>query len=673
MPDIRFIFHAHLPISLRNYIQETGRGGRDGKRCECVLFFRAQDSERVRTLRENGAKGLPEREKARIQEDILAMTRYALSTDCRYSMLAAQASPAPGTSCCRRCDNCPSTETSRRAINRVVIEFLQLLSSRLTHKIPRQHLELLLLQTVEPYFQKKIGATLLEPFRLSFHDDDSLRDDIFNLLEASGVIAREYSRGDRVRWYERGTRLPEFLRRLQEGRVQLYLHLRDASQSNEIVADEEPAKLPELGSAVLSVDDLRDLNFLVSKDGRFYCALEKQEVLSAHPGEDRQHQRFQVLEDGLFYSARLDPDTMRLNPRPKEQADQRRIYRKFGSSRFLSVYVEIPREMEKEKKAQESLAQGFQLYGRRYRYLWAKVAKRPQEFVFFAESGAGIESITAEEVRNWCIPLAYNPDLTLGKLFKRMKLSFSETMPAGTLPDNTMILVDDIESSTGNVMSDGCGLLSRGALNHIWTCFKNLNQDSLDEDEIECEVCPYTSFQGRIGGMKGMWILDDSIGANPSDVVVHSRHSQLKYKLPMKCLQDCTIFDDADWDAVYDTVEVCSWDKGGEKGHLNARLIQILEYRGVSTDFFIACAEKGMDWLTKIADPGVFFEHVKRRHDFIMAKEESSDLDNDLLFRMASASLDPNEPAFARRRDQFVRKEIDSMRKKVRNARKKQK
>ena len=42
-PDIRFIIHYQIPGSLDAYCQETGRGGRDGQDCECVLFFQKSD------------------------------------------------------------------------------------------------------------------------------------------------------------------------------------------------------------------------------------------------------------------------------------------------------------------------------------------------------------------------------------------------------------------------------------------------------------------------------------------------------------------------------------------------------------------------------------------------------------------------------------------------------
>jgi ATP-dependent DNA helicase RecQ len=42
-PDIRYILHFQAPASLEQYMQEAGRGGRDGKKANCILLADADD------------------------------------------------------------------------------------------------------------------------------------------------------------------------------------------------------------------------------------------------------------------------------------------------------------------------------------------------------------------------------------------------------------------------------------------------------------------------------------------------------------------------------------------------------------------------------------------------------------------------------------------------------
>ena len=45
-PDVRLVIHADIPGSLENYLQESGRAGRDRETARCVLLYAADDVER---------------------------------------------------------------------------------------------------------------------------------------------------------------------------------------------------------------------------------------------------------------------------------------------------------------------------------------------------------------------------------------------------------------------------------------------------------------------------------------------------------------------------------------------------------------------------------------------------------------------------------------------------
>ncbi|KZV66696.1 ATP-dependent DNA helicase [Peniophora sp. CONT] len=108
-PDVRFVIHHDVPSSMANYLQETGRAGRDGLISDCVLYYLYRDSEfLLRRVREN--KDLSPQECDRLQQEVRDIIEFATNTiDCRRAQILARFDESfdPDT-CNRTCDNCQS-------------------------------------------------------------------------------------------------------------------------------------------------------------------------------------------------------------------------------------------------------------------------------------------------------------------------------------------------------------------------------------------------------------------------------------------------------------------------------------------------------------------------------------------------------------------------------------
>lgn len=103
-PDIRFIVHTRMPKDPESYYQETGRGGRDGGPCRCLLFCGPQDRKILTYL-------VRKDEQDPVRRDVLigkvrAMARYTEGLSCRQTALLRYFGEEPKDPWCGSCDVC---------------------------------------------------------------------------------------------------------------------------------------------------------------------------------------------------------------------------------------------------------------------------------------------------------------------------------------------------------------------------------------------------------------------------------------------------------------------------------------------------------------------------------------------------------------------------------------
>lgn len=102
-PNVRFVVHYDLPKNLESYYQETGRGGRDGLECDCILYFGHGDRYKIEYfINKMGKK--QERDIALVQ--LRDMIDYCESNSCRRKVMLKYFGEELENDNCGSCDVC---------------------------------------------------------------------------------------------------------------------------------------------------------------------------------------------------------------------------------------------------------------------------------------------------------------------------------------------------------------------------------------------------------------------------------------------------------------------------------------------------------------------------------------------------------------------------------------
>ena len=310
-----------------------------------------------------------------------------------------------------------------------------------------------------------------------------------------------------------------------------------------------------------------------------------------------------------------------LQLQPLALEDSYRLARHFGFDRFLVLSMpaleakDLPdhlpcnADLAREAIVEWLVNSTHHLLGRQWRAFYVKPkARRPKAaktdsfrwrvylfavdgdgFVQFWSKGPAHKKISLEDMVTWFLPFRNNLDSSALKLFSRLQLAVSTTTPTVEFSPSQIIRCDDtfagysavrhldtrrhqqklegeIEAPDLKVMSDGCARISQAAA-------KQIALDLGVTDHVP------SAFQARIGGAKGVWVVDtiaETLNGDP--VWIEIADSQLKFEGSKNDLIR------PDKDRV--TFEVHARSSPLKPAFLNFQLMPILIDRGLNSSVF---------------------------------------------------------------------------------------
>ena len=109
--DVRFVIHCNVPSSIENYYQEIGRGGRDGKKTECILYYNYCDKILQQKLIEKGGDKKDKDYYYHKMNKLNQMVSFIENiSDCRHFLLTNYFGEIKNFKCHDFCDNCSNSQ-----------------------------------------------------------------------------------------------------------------------------------------------------------------------------------------------------------------------------------------------------------------------------------------------------------------------------------------------------------------------------------------------------------------------------------------------------------------------------------------------------------------------------------------------------------------------------------
>lgn len=297
-----------------------------------------------------------------------------------------------------------------------------------------------------------------------------------------------------------------------------------------------------------------------------------------------------TLSATLFWRDLKKPTSAKLLVHPFKMERSCRFHRKFGPHRFLELTIwDFPR-LRRDRLSFQGIIQWLaqsehHIFGRVWRAFYIDEGKRRKnehynKIYLFAIKGRGLSyperpAVKIEDLLDWHLNLEKNADEKDCKLFQRLHLGLSKTFPTVALDEDQLIFVEDMKSRIGNVLNDGCAMMSRSLGREV-------------AERLHLGYVP-SAFQARIHGAKGMWIVDKDDGRYPNHKFgfwIEIAKSQLKINPPPNCDPEMKL------DEEQLTFEVSSKVKALSPANLNQQALQVLQHGKVNKEYIARILEE---------------------------------------------------------------------------------